>query len=195
MSYDNVKSFRMRLKERAVYVLGGSCQLCGYNKSIQALDFHHVNPQEKKFNFNDNANRSWFHTRNEIAKCVLLCANCHREVHAGLIPLEELDISFSEEKALEIDQMVNDLKTHKIIFCKDCGKEISRNAERCPECSAKIKQIVERPSKEDLEELLYNNNGNFSKVSKIFNVSDNAVRKWCKKYNLESHSSYYKQKQ
>ena len=192
MSYTNVKNFRTRLKERAVYVLGGSCQLCGYNKCIQALDFHHVNPAEKEANFNDNANRSWSITRSEIAKCLLLCANCHREVHAGLIIAENLQSSFSEERALEIDKLVNDIKTHKIIYCKNCGKEISRGAERCLECSAQHRQTIERPSKEELEKLLFSYEGNFTKISKQFNVSDNAIRKWCKKYNLPFHSSDYK---
>ena len=54
MSYENVKNFRARLKERAVYVMGEKCQCCGYNRCIQALEFHHINPEEKEFSFGNN---------------------------------------------------------------------------------------------------------------------------------------------
>lgn len=193
MSYENVKNFRIRLKERATYVLGSKCQLCGYNKCIQALDFHHVNPEEKGLDFKRNANRSWSSTRNEIQKCILLCANCHREVHAGLIDLESLQPSFSEERALEIDKLVDDVRTHKIIYCKDCGCEITKGAERCEKCSHKAsRKVKERPSKEELYKLLYNMNGNFTKAASQFGITDNALRKWCRAYGIPSHSSDYK---
>lgn len=193
MSYENIKNFRTRLKERATYVLGNKCQICGYDKCIQALDFHHVNPEEKEFDFKGNTNRSWQATRNEIQKCILLCANCHREVHAGLIDLESLQPSFSEERALEIDKLVDDVKTHKIIYCKDCGCEITKGAERCVECSMKaMRKVQNRPSKEELYDMLLNVNGNFTKIAKQFGVSDNTIRKWCKAYNIPSHSSDYK---
>lgn len=192
MSYTNIKNFRTRLKERGVYVLGGKCQICGYDKAITALEYHHVNPEEKEMSFGNNANRSWADTRKELKKCILLCANCHREVHAGLIPLETLQPSFSEERALEIDKLVDELKTHKIFYCKICGKEVYRGSERCPECAAKARRKTERPSKDELEKLLIENNGNFSKVSKIFSISDNGLRKWCKSYGIPSHSSDYK---
>ena len=193
MSYENVKNFRARLKERATYVLGNKCQICGYDKCIQALDFHHVNPEEKEFDFKDNTNRSWQTTRNEIQKCILLCANCHREVHAGLIDLNSLTPSFSEEKALEIDELVDKVKTHQIIYCKDCGCEISKGAERCEKCAHKAtRKVKERPTKEELYKLLYNMNGNFTKVASQFGITDNALRKWCKAYDIPSHSSDYK---
>lgn len=67
---------------------GGSCQICGYNKCETALEFHHINMAEKEFSIGDaGETRSWERTRIELDKCVLLCANCHREVHAGIIEL------------------------------------------------------------------------------------------------------------
>lgn len=193
MSYEHVKNFRIRLKERATYVLGNKCQICGYDKCIQALEFHHINPEEKTLDFKDNPNRSWEKTRNEIKKCILLCANCHREVHAGLINLTSLTSSFSEERALEIDNLVNDIKTHKIFYCKDCGCEITRKAERCESCSYKAARVVkDRPSKEELLQILIDEKGNFTKVGKQFGVTDNAVRKWCRTYEIPFRSSEYK---
>lgn len=81
-------------------------------------------------------------------------------------------------------------------YCIDCGTEISTTAIRCFECENKRKRIItNRPSKEELKELLLNYNGNFTQVGKLFGVSDNAIRKWCKKYNLSHYSKDYKIKQ
>lgn len=67
---------------------GGCCQICGYEKSVRALTFHHRNPEEKDFGVSDKGiTRSWAKTKKEIEKCVLLCANCHAEVHDGLATL------------------------------------------------------------------------------------------------------------
>lgn len=77
---------RMRLyKLRCIEYKGGKCQKCGYNKYIGALEFHHRNPEEKDFTiarqhlhkFNDK-------TKDELDKCDLLCANCHRETHGNI---------------------------------------------------------------------------------------------------------------
>jgi predicted HNH restriction endonuclease len=74
---------RKNLRERAVAHLGGKCQICGYDKSVNAFDFHHVDPLEKDFTISDRMT-SWAAIEPELKKVVLLCANCHREVHDGL---------------------------------------------------------------------------------------------------------------
>lgn len=75
---------RLALKERAVAYLGGQCRICGYNRSSVGFDFHHLDPSQKDFNI--SARTSWKAIVSELEKCVLLCACCHREVHAGLHP-------------------------------------------------------------------------------------------------------------
>lgn len=73
---------RLALKERAIAFLGGSCCKCGYDKCPAAFDFHHLNPREKDFDISSRV--AWSDTLEaELKKCVLLCANCHREAHAG----------------------------------------------------------------------------------------------------------------
>ena len=59
---------------------GGKCEICGYNKNISALEFHHINPKEKAFTVSDTRH-SWNEAQKELDKCILLCANCHRELH------------------------------------------------------------------------------------------------------------------
>src|SRR5574338_143642 len=76
---------RKDLRDRAVAHLGGRCQICGYDKCVNAFDFHHVDPMEKDFAISAKMT-SWEAIEKELSKCVLLCSNCHREVHDGLHP-------------------------------------------------------------------------------------------------------------
>lgn len=76
---------RMRSNKRnAVALLGGCCSRCGYNKSMVALDFHHTVPTTKDVSFATMTHWSWLRIEKELKTCVLLCANCHREVHEEL---------------------------------------------------------------------------------------------------------------
>lgn len=72
---------RRKRKELLVAYKGGKCEKCGYNKSIVALDFHHVNPKEKDFSIGDCKHVNIEILKREVDKCLLLCANCHREQH------------------------------------------------------------------------------------------------------------------
>jgi transcriptional regulator with XRE-family HTH domain len=80
-NYVRVKTFRRKTKQRAVEYKGGECSICSYNKSINALDFHHLDPKEKDFNLSANMSMSWDKIVKELDKCILVCSNCHREIH------------------------------------------------------------------------------------------------------------------
>lgn len=69
---------------------GGKCFLCGYNRCLNALVFHHTNPQEKKFHVSEGTfnGKSQDEVIEESKKCVLLCSNCHYEIHAGIVTLK-----------------------------------------------------------------------------------------------------------
>jgi transposase len=82
---DAVSRRRRKVKQTLVEEAGGACQLCGYARCIAALEFHHREPQEKSFALSHRGvARSLARARAEAAKCVLLCANCHAEVEAGM---------------------------------------------------------------------------------------------------------------
>lgn len=73
------------LKRRAIEYKGGCCELCGYSRCVEALEFHHEDPSEKEFGLGQRGlTRSWEKIKAELDKCQLLCANCHREVHAAI---------------------------------------------------------------------------------------------------------------
>jgi 5-methylcytosine-specific restriction endonuclease McrA len=80
---------RRKIKTMAIAYKGGECQICGYKKFQGALDLHHLDPRIKKFAIGDKGyTRSWAVVRAELDKCVLLCANCHREIEGGIIRIE-----------------------------------------------------------------------------------------------------------
>ena len=81
---DAVARRRRKIKRVLVEDAGGACRLCGYDRCIAALEFHHVEPSEKRFALSHRGvARSLARARAEAEKCVLLCANCHAEVEAG----------------------------------------------------------------------------------------------------------------
>src|SRR4051794_3349928 len=76
---------RRKIKEILVAEAGGRCLLCGYDRCLAALEFHHIDPAEKAFHVSrEGVTRSLAKARAEARKCVLLCSNCHVEVEAGV---------------------------------------------------------------------------------------------------------------
>lgn len=69
------------LKDKAVQYKGGKCIKCGYNKCNGSLTFHHINPHEKEFSIANCSLTSFDKIKNELDKCILLCYNCHMEIH------------------------------------------------------------------------------------------------------------------
>lgn len=79
---------RKLMRQKAIEFKGNKCAICGYDKCIKALEFHHVDETQKDFGISAKGyTRSWDNVRKEIGKCILLCANCHREVHEGITQL------------------------------------------------------------------------------------------------------------
>lgn len=86
---ERVAERRRKVKETLVSEAGGSCRICGYSRSLAALHFHHLDPGEKRFGMGrEGVTRSIAEMRAEARKCILLCANCHAEVEAGIVRIE-----------------------------------------------------------------------------------------------------------
>ena len=78
---NNVQYRRIKVKKMAIEYKGGKCQICGYNRCIAAFDFHHLDRSQKDINISSGNTIAWTKLKIELDKCILLCANCHREKH------------------------------------------------------------------------------------------------------------------
>ena len=142
------------------------CSICGlepfWNGKELTLTLDHINGNNRDDRLE---NLRW------------VCPNCDRQ----------LDTFCSKN-------MNYDLRKNKKeqTYCKNCGKEISSKAIYCIQCQGLMNRKIERPSSEDLYKILVDNNGNFSAVGRLYGVSDNSIRKWCKAYNMPTHSNNYK---
>lgn len=84
---ENVIIWRVRVKQRLVDYKGGSCEICGYNKSLRALHFHHKDPNQKDFSISGKS-LSFDKMKSEVDKCILVCGNCHSEIHDGILKID-----------------------------------------------------------------------------------------------------------
>ena len=85
---------RRAIKNALIKYKGGKCERCGYDKCTRALEFHHLDPSKKDFGISKNLCKSMEKQKAEVDKCILLCSNCHAEVHQelyeqGLIQLDD----------------------------------------------------------------------------------------------------------
>ncbi len=86
MKLKHLKGMRDRqriLKRKIVLLFGGRCSVCGYDRCLNALEFHHRSHDNKKFELNarEVSKHSWESVVEEAKKCDLLCSNCHKERH------------------------------------------------------------------------------------------------------------------
>jgi hypothetical protein len=90
-SYQSQKERGFNRKIEIIQSLGGKCSICGYKRNSAALTFHHKNPLEKEFKLDVRSlsNRTLSKIKNELKKCVLICHNCHAELHNPQHNLEE----------------------------------------------------------------------------------------------------------
>ena len=163
-SYEYVKNWRKRVKTIIIASMGGSCQICLYAKTPNALELHHIDPTKKEISFSSKT-ISWNSMCDELPKCILLCANCHREVHAGIadIPTEyhEFDISIA-----------NTLKQEMLNFSKN---------KKIPRSKSEIKMCIQ-----ERRNSLLNNPIDFSKkgwlveLSNLWGIQPSSAKKWLK---------------
>lgn len=171
-NYDSVKKRRRILKQKAVALLGGKCSICGYDKCLVALEFHHLNPDEKEFIITDKI-RSWDKVEKELSKCILVCSNCHREIHN---PDNVFDPALQERHT-----------TYYSHICKYCGKTFKSTEKHRVYCSSKCsntdRAVCERPSMDKLLDEL--TGSSYASVGIKYGVADNTVRKWVKQYGID----------
>jgi predicted HNH restriction endonuclease len=82
--YESNRKNIKKSKKKCVEYKGGKCSICDYNKSLSCMSFHHINPKTKSFNFNDKRGYKFETLQPELDKCILVCGNCHDEIHSGM---------------------------------------------------------------------------------------------------------------
>ena len=76
--------WRKRTKKKLIDYKGGECEICGYSKCDSALQFHHKDPTEKDFTISGKS-LSFDRLKEEVDKCMLVCSNCHAEIHENIL--------------------------------------------------------------------------------------------------------------
>ncbi len=168
-------------KLKVLKMLGGKCSICGYDKNIAALHFHHIDPTLKDVDWIGMRQLKWSALIDEIKMCKLVCANCHIEIHnphcSTIIRNEILD-----------NYQYNTLIDERVRIIQPTGK--------CPICNDDVygtkycsiqhasfgNRVTVRPSKEELEDLL--KGMSYCAIGRKYGVSDVAIRKWAKRYEI-----------
>jgi hypothetical protein len=171
ISSNRVKEWRHRSKERMVESMGGKCQCCGYNACKEALAFHHIDPAHKELAFGSlRANpKTWEKVVEELKKCILVCHNCHSEIHAGVREVPKLFSKFDESFA-----NYKQLKT-EYDDCPACGTSKPKSNKFCsPKCASTNRRKVDWDSINVIE--LLNKHG-ITELEKMLGVSNAAIYK------------------
>lgn len=161
----HVAESRRKIKARAVEYKGGKCEACGYSKCIAALEFHHQDPTQKDLQVSGAGNyRKWEVIRPEVDKCLLLCANCHREEHDRLHKLGQ-----SAKK-----------KLHEEVLAVRAANVAERKALK----ERAIKNREKWPADEEMERLVWE--APVTDLAKRIGVTSSSVKGWCQRRHIET---------
>lgn len=161
----HVKKSQKKKKLEAIAYYGGKCKLCGYSKCPGALVFHHLSGKDESPSYIIHR-WAWDKVKPELDKCILICSNCHMEIHYNEDGIKINSITERECEFCENRFFPND------IFQKYCSEK----------CCNLSNRKVERPTKEELETMI--EKASWKEIGKSFGVSDNCVRKWAKQYRI-----------
>ena len=176
---DKVKKWRRNCKEKIVQAMGGACCICGYNRSNNALALHHLDPSKKDFGLGAiRANPTkWIKIVEELRKCILVCNNCHSEIHEGLTEVPSNAPRFNEEFA-NYEKVEKESEKY-LTPCPVCGTLKSLSLKYCSrECSAKSKYKVDWDQIDLVKEL---KNKSIVQLAEDLGCSDAAIHKRLKR--------------
>jgi uncharacterized coiled-coil DUF342 family protein len=185
MDYLNYGYQKLRGVERKHYLIrqrGSKCEKCGYSKNFSALEFHHLRDKKIRLDFRSLSSNKLEKIEEEFEKCLVLCANCHRELHHPQQEIDDIE-NYKQEILNEIDgnkQYLNKItQKHKSKnTCCDCGNEIDKQAKRCKSCYINVQlKNAKKPNsfqelKNDVEQY------GIMECSRRYNVSHTTIRRW-----------------
>lgn len=176
-TYENQKLRGLKRKLELISYKGGKCEMCGYNSNIAALEFHHIDPNEKEFQLDARhlSNTSLDKLKKEADKCKLLCANCHRTLHNP-------DLEIEIVKTLVKDSEKLSFENPKGQICPVCGKSFPKTKGKVycsEECRYNSKGY---PTIEEISEQ-YSILKSWEKVAQHFGLTRKIINGIRKRYN------------
>ena len=177
--YRKQKERALKRKIELIEYKGGKCIKCGYDKNISALDFHHIDKETKEFELDARklSNTHINKLKEEVEKCVLLCANCHRELHHPHLDKNNIPNLLNEYVTNNIKVQQNKKKQSICPFCKQnfdyvkgkiyCSKECRENNKNYPT----FEECLEK----------YNELKSWEKVAQYFNLTRKIINRIVKK--------------
>lgn len=173
--YEKQRERAIKRKLELIKLKGGKCEKCGYSKNISALEFHHIDPSTKEFNLDERhlSNTTIEKILKESDKCILVCSNCHKEIHyphLGENEIENLLLEFNTKS-----KKISD-KKKKTSICKKCGKEflyVKGKIYCSNECRIQDKNY---PTKEEVL-LKYDELKSWEKVADYFSLTRRIIQR------------------
>lgn len=192
MKYENDINRRKAITRNLMFTsMGGKCSICLYDTCTQALEFHHLDPNEKDFTISYIwKSNSWNKIVNELRKCIMVCGCCHREIHAGITQIPTDVTRFNEQYAVyDYEPECEEDR------CPVCSKSVRYGKYCSMSCSSKHTYIQTKILKYTDEQIyeLYLRHGKYTVVGKIIGLCADQTSTRIKKYkeanNIPIHSS------
>ena len=199
-SYIRTTDLKLKIIKEGLKVY--RCEKCGathWNDEQIVLQLHHINGDSSDNRLENlmllcpnchSQTENYCGSRNQRYETKYYCKGCGKEMEPTRTQFcDECyeKITTEGEKVELCDKKVYNKTVYE--YCKICGKEIYSKSKYglCNECVQKniIRKIKDRPSKEELQELI--NTTPYTRIGKMYDVSDNTIRKWCKRYGIEKH--------
>ncbi len=173
MSYKSTQRWRYKAKSWLIELMGGKCRSCDYDKYQGNLVCHHVGLKNESLSRLINACASWSKILEEAKKCVLLCHNCHGEVHANLRDCPPIDLESIEQR---YKILIAKIPVPQAKICEECGinkvnEPINKYCSRS--CYQKNAYKISWPA--NLPDLV--KTSSMVRIAKELGVSDRAVKK------------------
>lgn len=216
---------QQKLKQDSINYKGGKCLSCNYNSYQGALEFHHLDPNEKEFNISQARYLNFNSIKKELDKCMLLCSNCHKEIHGKLIKYDEKSGTIIRNSEVEakiwsptnsvVNSIKNKIDVQSILIrlknkekTSDIAKDLNITSSYLTlllnENNIYIHQIEEQqdvlyPTKIEWPSIEEMTKLVWEKstvvLAKELGVSDVAIAKFCKKHNIPKPERGYWAKQ
>lgn len=175
---ERIKKFRKACKERILAAFGGACCICGYNRCAKSLALHHLDPKQKDFTVGKSI-RAWATVVQELRKCILVCFNCHQEIHDGMTIISNTVRRFDESYAA-LKEYINE---EPITFCPICNGPKQTHQKYCSaSCSSRSKFKVNWDKIDLIKEL---ETKNACQLADELGCSNTAIYKRLKKLKLK----------